>query len=444
MTRRLAVLLSLIVSLLWLATTFIAYSVIKAETDEIYAEVLAKTAYRLMPLVIDALGEKSDAAETSRHPAGAVDDLGFFSFGAKGFLAYEVRDRQGEVVLRSYDARQYQLPTRVRPGFHKSADLLTFTVTDGATGLSLTVVEPAEHRREALDEALVALLAPLLLLIPLIIAAVVMTTRFALLPIGVIRDAISTRGGSNFDPIDGSTLPRELRPVAQSVDRLLDRLNAVLGSERALTAESAHELRTPLAGALAQTRRLRQEISGGPGHERVVEVENSLQRLADFIEKLIQLSRFGAGTKANARVNLTPVLSMIVHDFAKRAEATGGIEVDNRLLHDLTVAMDPDAFALAMRNLLENAIVHSGGTGLIRVLIDVDWTVHVINGGAVVTAPYLAALRERFRRGETEAAGSGLGLAIVDRIMTSCGGTLHLHSPAIGAEEGFEAILQLP
>ena len=65
----------------------------------------------------------------------------------------------------------------------------------------------------------------------------------------------------NLAPLDISDQPSELRPIAEAVARLVERLRAALDAERAFAANSAHELRTPIAGALARTQRMIAELA---------------------------------------------------------------------------------------------------------------------------------------------------------------------------------------
>ena len=65
-------------------------------------------------------------------------------------------------------------------------------------------------------------------------------------------------------PVATEGLPDEIATVAASVNALIGRLRGALEAERSFTANSAHELRTPIAAALAQTQRLIAELPGRP------------------------------------------------------------------------------------------------------------------------------------------------------------------------------------
>jgi two-component system OmpR family sensor kinase len=447
-TRRLIVQLTLMVAAFWLTTAIVTRYVVVKEIDEIVSENISKTAIRLMPLALHSIlpdKEESDHDGDHNEPLELEEDLRFLRSGHAGFLAFELRDSSGNVLLRSYDAKGFDFPPIGRDGFLSQSDLVSFTITDRQSGFVLTLIEPASHRSEAIREATIALLLPLLILIPLMILAVIYITRRSIAPIQDLRRKIASRGGSNLEPIEIDGQPEELKPIANSVDRLLARLKTALNAEKAFAANSAHELRTPIAGALAQTQQLIHEMPEGKGRKRLEEVESTLKRLSDFTVKLLQLSRVDAGVGAShARSNLSPVLLMVIEEFSRNSRQSKKIVFEDRLKQELMVAMDADAFAICVRNLLENALNHSTSNKPVRIVLEDNWKIHVINSGKVVPAELLAVLTQRYTRGETAADGSGLGLSIVERIMDQCGGNLSFHSPASGMDNGFEAVLQLP
>jgi two-component system OmpR family sensor kinase len=152
----------------------------------------------------------------------------------------------------------------------------------------------------------------------------------------------------------------------------------------------------------------------------------------------MQLARAEGGRlRAERAMDIAPVLGMVVDEL--RAGA-GRIEVrmpDGAILSD----MDPDAFAILARNLIENALRHGASDEPVRVALTRDGVLRVTNGGPSVPPETLSRLSRRFERGRTAADGSGLGLAIADTIARGAGARLVLHSPAPGHTDGFEAIL---
>lgn len=441
-TKRLILWLVVLVSVLWLATALITRSVFVEEIDEMRHEAIRNAALRMMPIVLHSL----KGPERTNPADGTLDeDASFLVAGIKGAMAFIVRDRTGKTILRSYDAKDVKFPDTVRPGLLVGDNVLAYTVNDARSGYALTLVEPNTHRREALAEATAALFLPMLLLVPLMVGLIWYLTRLATLPIRDLRRRITLRTFSDKTLLELDTAAVELRPIARAADQLIARLETSLEDERRFSSNVAHELRTPIAGALAQAQRLRLEIGEDGPTERVDAIETALRKLSQLTEKLLQAARIESTPQLqHLREDLSPALDLVLRDVAAGEPADSRIVLENRLGQDLIVAMDADIFAIALRNLVENAIRHGDPETPVTVAIEKDWTVHVINGGPPLDGDSLEKLKSRFTRGGNTTEGHGIGLSIVDRLMKQSGGGLTLHSPAQGKSDGFEAVLHLP
>ncbi len=339
-----------------------------------------------------------------------------------------------------------RLPSPSRPplevGFSQNDTHRIYTAGTADGSFYIQVADSLDHRREAAIEGGMALFFPILALIPASIIAIILVVRMTLSPIEGLRDDIATKDGGNMVPVDDAGLPVELRPIARSVNLLLDRLRAALESEREFTANSAHELRTPIAGALAQTQRLLAEVPPSLS-ARVGQIERSLQHLGRLAEKLLQMSRAEAGIGvSDEKTDLFPVLQVVIEDIGRSALGAGRIELHAPDGARLERQIRPDAFAIVVRNLLENALVHSPPGSGVDVYFGNDG-IRVVNESAVLDQSTLAGLTRRFTRGPTQAAGSGLGLSIVKRFVEQMNGSLALQSPATGRLGGFEAAVHL-
>jgi two-component system, OmpR family, sensor kinase len=184
------------------------------------------------------------------------------------------------------------------------------------------------------------------------------------------------------------------------------------------------------------------ELSDPNDRRRARDVEVTLKRLSGLAEKLMQLSRVDAGVSLGDRdVDLVPVQDMVVDDCAKRLDEPNRIHYVKPARATLVARMDMDAFAMVVRNLIDNAANHGAAGGRIEVRVEQGGVIHIINDGPVVPPEALAGLKRRFIRGQTPSAGAGLGLAIAETIMAQTGGRLDLFSPACGHDGGFEARL---
>jgi two-component system OmpR family sensor kinase len=228
------------------------------------------------------------------------------------------------------------------------------------------------------------------------------------------------------------------------VNLLLQRVKATIDAEREFATNSAHELRTPIAGALAQTQRLLAELRDEASKARARNIETALTKLGRTSEKLLQLARADAGLGQTATVtDLRKVLDLIIRDY-RRNPATGKRLTYSASADPLMRAVDVDALGIVASNLIENAILHGSTGGTIGVSVDDDGSISIANDGPVLSAAELESLKARFRRGATVAKGAGLGLAIADAIVRQMGGVLELRSPASGRPDGFEARIVLP
>ncbi|MGF6177571.1 two-component system OmpR family sensor kinase [Ensifer sp. 4252] len=434
MTRKLVVAITSVVAVFWLVAMGFGMLIMQDEFSEIFDSGMQETAERLLPVAIDDLAGR-DAGNALRRPAEKAASN-------REYLIYQVRGRDGQILLKSRDAPAEPFPVPLEVGFSHNDTHRIYTAGTADGSFYIQVADSLDHRREAAIEGGMALFLPILALIPASIIAIILVVRMTLSPIEGLRDDIGTKDGGNMIPVDEAGLPVELRPIARSVNLLLDRLRAALESEREFTANSAHELRTPIAGALAQTQRLLAEVPPSLS-ARAGQIERSLQHLGRLAEKLLQMSRAEAGIgMSDEKTDLFPILKVVIEDLQRSALGAGRIVLHAPDKARLDRQIRPDAFAIVVRNLLENALVHSPPGSIVDVYFGNDG-IRVVNESAVLDQATLAGLTKRFTRGPTQAAGSGLGLSIVKRFAEQMSGSLTLQSPATGRLGGFEAAVRL-
>ncbi len=437
LSRRLVTLLTLGLGLLWLAAVGISTSLVWHEIDEVLDSALQETAQRLLPLVLADLDEH-DEGEGTRAIGDDVE-------GHREYILYQARDGRGRVILRSHDAPVEAFAAPLAPGFASIDGRRFYTEMSAATGIVVQVTEKPGHRFETILDSVVGLLLPIVLVLPLAGIAVYWTVRQLVGPIDSVREAIRTRSGADLAPIDGGALPVELQPIIVDVNRLLERLDHALAGERAFAANSAHELRTPVAAAMAQLQRLSADLGASAHQARIDLILGSLRRLGNMVEKMLQLARADSGIAITGEsADLLPVLTLLVDELRRSGTGAGRIALTEPDIPQWQRRIDIDAFGIVLRNLVDNALHHGDPVQPVCIFLDAAGDLHVVNRGPVVPAEKLRQLTERFHRGTTAAPGSGLGLAIVETILRQAGGTLTLHSPAKGTADGFEAVVSLP
>ncbi len=427
---RLSLALGLGIALLWTATVLVTAYNLRHEMDEAFDSALEETAQRLLPLAVLDIIDREEEGITQRVAALRQHDE---------YFTYVVRDARGTVLLRSHEADEAVFPPFARLGFVETPTHRIYYDAALKGTITIAVAEPLAHRREVVSEAYLGLALPLGLLVPFSLLGVWALVRGSMTPIRAFSDGIERRGGGDLTPVAARGLPSEIEPIAEAVNHLLDRLRRTLEAERGFTANSAHELRTPVAAALAQAQRLISETTDTVARDRARHIEAALQRLARLSEKLLQLARAEGGRLETDRaVDIAPVLGMVVDEFARGTDGPGRIDVDSPASPVLS-NIDPDVFAILARNLIENALIHGRREERVRVALSPEGVLRVVNGGPPVPPELLARLSRPFERGRTAANGTGLGLAIAIAIASGTGGDVTLTSPLDGRVGGFEA-----
>jgi two-component system OmpR family sensor kinase len=163
-----------------------------------------------------------------------------------------------------------------------------------------------------------------------------------------------------------------------------------------------------------------------------------LLRLARLTEKLLQLAKAeGGNLRRKTETDLRTIFPLV---FADSPDA-GRIELnlpEQPILSDV----DIDVYAIALRNLVENALKHGPPDEPILVVLGEDGALSVANGGPSIAIEEFQRLCQRFERGTSLAEGAGLGLAIVSAIAMGLGGTLTAATPA--KRNGVEIRLAFP
>jgi two-component system OmpR family sensor kinase len=414
---------------IWVLAASVTALIARVEIENVFDSALQETAQRILPLAVVDILNREEAGIGQRLATIRAHDE---------FFTYIVRDDQGRILLQSHTADLGTFPGWDGIGFHQTATHRLYSDEAVQGTIRITVAEPLANRASVAREIQMGLGLPLLIVLPVVLVAIVLAVRASLAPVRQFRDRLSARGARDLSPVASEHLPTEIAPLADAMNGLLGRLDAAFTAERSFAANAAHELRTPLAGAIAQAQRLQAETRDTDAKARAAEIEATLKRLTRLSERLLQLARAEGGRlRRNVAADLRPVARLIVDDLA-RMEGPGRILLtlsDNAVLSDL----DPDAFAILMRNLIENALRHGASDTPVKVVLDTDRTLTVANAGPPISAEDLGRISLRFERGRAGSDGSGLGLAIVTAIAERSGGALTLLSPRPGQEDGFEA-----
>lgn len=416
-------------TLLWILALSGAVYVSQHKLNELFDSALAETAQRIMPLAVVEIINRED-------PGKAQQVMSFKAHDER--LVYLVRNNLGQILLQSHNADPAVFNQTLLVGFNSSTTHRFYGVSAVQDTLHIEVAEPLTQRQEAIIEMAVTLLWPLALLIPLCFIGSWLFVHYSLRHIMAYRNEIESRGSGDLRSVKVEGLPAEIIPIAESVNNLMERLQRALESERSFTANSAHELRTPIATALAQIQRLQQEVSSGSTQDRMIKLETTLRGLSNLSEKLMQLAKAeGGGLLSAEQHNIISLLTLIVDDL-QRSHSVKRIMLALPQSREYMSVIDPDAFAILLRNLLDNAVKHGVKDQPIHVYFSPNGLLRIVNSASVIPAETLSQLRRRFVRSNSSVQGMGLGLAIADAIVSGVGATMTFNSPATGQTDGFE------
>jgi len=235
--------------------------------------------------------------------------------------------------------------------------------------------------------------------------------------------------------IDVPSAGAELDDVAGSFNRVLERLNTALATQRRFMADASHELRTPVS-----IMRTAADVTLGQPHRDEAEYRDALtvvsqqsSRLARLVDDMLVLARADAGGYpiVSAEVDLDAVVGDCVRELTPRAAAKD-IRVTSRL-EPISVTADEALLRRMFVNLLANAVTYTPPGGAIDVTMAPRpgaVAVHIADTGPGIAPVDRERVFERFVRLDPARAegGAGLGLSIARWVAEAHGGHVDLLS----------------
>jgi two-component system sensor histidine kinase KdpD len=197
----------------------------------------------------------------------------------------------------------------------------------------------------------------------------------------------------------------------------------------------AHEFKTPLTSMKAASSDLLASTSmTARDKELVTIIDEELDRFQGLVTDAVHMLRIDAGD-----FSLHPgrhlVADIVASTVSQSANRLDGHPVNTRVPEGLTVDADRDLLALALRQLVDNALKYSAPTSTIDISATANGTTRITvhNSGSTIPEQEQARIFERFYRGvdARQMPGTGMGLAIVQRIAVAHGGALTVRSSPV-------------
>ncbi len=241
--------------------------------------------------------------------------------------------------------------------------------------------------------------------------------RWALAPLEDTRKALEGMQGVAVRTRLPEGGPFEVARLVQSVNALLDRLEAAVSAQTRFAATAAHELRTPVAllqGELELA--LRRPRTTDEYRTTLSDALDSVGRLARLVEGVMALTRIDSGRieEERRREYLSALVSAAVATERPTIEAAGG-QLSVVIPRDVALWVHVPLFTAALGNLLRNCARHAPGTLVaLRVVVAGDIVHLLVDDDGPGIAP---------GRG---LAHPGIGLRVVDEVVRRHGGTFQL------------------
>ncbi|MEO7064397.1 MAG: sensor histidine kinase N-terminal domain-containing protein [Dokdonella sp.] len=374
-------------------------------------------------LAIAAHLRNEDGTIVADLPPQAIDVLRSDSRDA---IYYIVRGPHGELISGDPDLPIGD-PDAATPSFQDALyhgqpiRIAAYTAPVGTAKVTIAVAETLHKRTRAAHRILVGIVLSDGLQLIGTLVLIWLGVRYGVRPLRALSAQISARSARELAPLDQATVPSEVRPLVQAFNGLLESAGLAALAQQQFLANAAHQLRTPLAGIIAQLDLLAHDPDAGMIRDRVVVLHEGTRRLAHIANQLLALAR--AEPSANLahdfhRVDLAALVAEIVSQH-----------LDRSLLVQIDLGAEAEAASVQgsawllrelLTNLVDNALQYTPTGGCITVRCGSSERgafLEVEDDGPGIDESERMHIHERFYRVPgSPGGGCGLGLAIVDEI----------------------------
>jgi signal transduction histidine kinase len=251
--------------------------------------------------------------------------------------------------------------------------------------------------------------------------------------------------------IDPSRVPLELDPIVQKTDSLLQRIDEELCRQRRLTADVAHDLRTPVAGVRTLLDVcVQRERTAGEYIETIGAAQAALRQLSMLLDNVLTLARLDSNAERPlfAGVRISDAIGDATA-VLKPMAAVRHIDIHSVGPVDSVIPCDRTMLGKILTNLLANAVEYTSPNSLVILAIEKHETrlvIHVRDRGPGVPDEQRERIFDRFVRGDAARAGSanhsGLGLPIARGLARLLGGDVRLNPDS--SNLGSDFVIELP
>ncbi|MEU6243262.1 ATP-binding protein [Streptomyces sp. NPDC047024] len=292
----------------------------------------------------------------------------------------------------------------------------------GEEGETVTVQEPRSAvTREVGRTLLIIGLVALLAVIAAVLLAVRQANRLAS-PLTDLAETAERLGSGDPRPRHKRYGVPELDRVADVLDSSAERIGRMLTAERRLAADASHQLRTPLTALSMRLEEITLTDDPDTVKEEATIALTQVERLTDVVERLLTNSR-DPRTGSAVSFDLDEVIQQQLAEWRPAYRGVGRAIVSSGKRH-LKAVGTPGAVAQVLAALIENSLMHGGGTVALRTrVVGNQAVIEVTDEGSGIPADLGARIFERAISGRNS---TGIGLAVARDLAEADGGRLEL------------------
>ncbi|WP_447039364.1 ATP-binding protein [Streptomyces sp. DSM 118878] len=292
----------------------------------------------------------------------------------------------------------------------------------GEQGEKVSVQEPrAAVTREVGRTLLIIAAVALLAIVAAVLLAVRQANRLAS-PLTDLAETAERLGSGDSRPRHKRYGVPELDRVADVLDSSADRIGRMLTAERRLAADASHQLRTPLTALSMRLEEITVTDELDTVKEEATIALAQVERLTDVVERLLTNSR-DPRTGSAVAFDLDEVIKQQLEEWRPAYRSSGRAIVSSGKRH-LEAVGTPGAVAQVLAALIENSLMHGGGTVALRTRVTGNQAViEVTDEGPGVPHDLGARIFERTISGRNS---TGIGLAVARDLAEADGGRLEM------------------
>ncbi|MNO36327.1 Sensor protein QseC [compost metagenome] len=363
-------------------------------------------------------------------------------------LAFQVWADDGTLLVHTPSAPHLGQPPRA-PGFAdvtvQAQHWRSFVLPVPEKRWVIWVGERNDVRFDLIDRIVRHTLMPFLLGSLALALLVWAAIGWGLKPLQNMATVIRARHAESLEPLQLVPLPKELEPMQAAINRLLGQVDEMLRREHRFIADAAHEMRTPLAVLRLHAQNALAASSEAERDKALTFLTAGVDRLTRVVNQLLTLARLEPrlGQHHWQPADLADVVTETLAELTPWILAHGQEPSLDIAAGDYRLVSDAAALAIALQNLVTNAVGHSpvGARVSITLLREGQTLViHVDDEGPGIAPQDLERVFERFYSKDAP-SGAGLGLSIVATIMARLQGSVQLLNLA---PHGLRATLRVP